>query len=65
MNARGRPKKSPEKLLIERVSVRLTETDRARLERIAEHRGIAPETLLRSLVLPTIREQHTEIFGAA
>lgn len=62
---RGRPKKSPEKLLIERVSVRLTETDRERLERIAEHRGIAPETLLRALVLPTIRNQFQEIFGAA
>lgn len=65
MNARGRPRKTPEKLLIERVSVLLTERDRELLQRIADHKGMAPQTLLRVLVLPAVRDGYREIFGAA
>ena len=60
---RGRPKKPESQKLIERMTARLTPKDRAMLEEIAMHKGLAPESLLRSYMLPAMREEHNQLFG--
>lgn len=55
---RGRQRKAAERRLDERVSMRLTERDKKLLQEIAEHKGLAPETLIRVWVLPAMRAEH-------
>lgn len=64
MSLRGRPRKDLEDQLIEKLNFRMTPRDRELLEQVARHKSIAPETLLRSLAIPAMRELHGEIFGA-
>lgn len=63
MNQRGRPKKSSEQLLLERLTMRLTARDRQLLEAICEHDGQAPEAYIRAIALPLIRQEHNQLFG--
>lgn len=60
---KGRPKKSSEQLLLERLTMRLTAKDRQLLEAICEHKGQAPEAYIRALALPLIRREHDQLFG--
>lgn len=64
MNARGRPRKEIEDQLIEKLNFRMTPRDKQLLKQVARHKSIAPETLLRSIAIPAMRELHREIFGA-
>jgi hypothetical protein len=61
---RGRPKKSPEDQLIEKLNLRMTPRDKRLLKQVADHKSIAPETLIRSIAIPSLRKLHSEIFGA-
>lgn len=60
---RGRPRKTSEELLAERLTMRLTPRDRQLLEEICRHYGQAPEAYIRAKVLPPIREEYKQLFG--
>lgn len=60
---RGRPTKPEHELLIERMTARLTSRDRAMLEEIGAHKGLAPESLIRSYLLPAMRNEYRNLFG--
>ena len=56
MAKQGRPRKEADNRLEERITVRLTQKDKAVLKVIADHKGFAPESMARSYIKELIRK---------